>query len=396
VAAETEVRALAILTVIASVGLALVATAFAWLNVGTVRDPVESTGAEALDLSNGMGVLIFTATGALIALRQPRHPVAWCFLLLGLIADLFLALLNYGVYGLTTAPGAVPAAHLARWIAGWLWAAPLAPLVFAILLFPDGRPPSVRWWPVAWLTLVGMALLFAFDGLVSRWLAPELVPPALAGPLAWTYGLAILMYAAGLLGAAASLIVRFRRSRGAERQQLKWVACAAAVSLSLLAATFVGESAPSALVVLANGSVMFIPISAAIAILRYRLYDIDVVIERTLVYGVVSATLGATYYLTVVVLQSLLRPLTGASELAVALSTLLVVALFQPLRARVQRVIDRRFYRARYDAGRIIDAFAVRLRSDVDLDSVRTHLLAVVHDAIHPTHASVWLRRSGR
>jgi hypothetical protein len=142
--------------------------------------------------------------------------------------------------------------------------------------------------------------------------------------------------------------------------------------------------------------VFFVPLSAAIAILRYRLYDIDVVIERTLVYGAVSATLGATYIATVVLLQGLLRPVTGGNEFAVAISTLLVVALFQPIRNRAQHAVDRRFYRARYDAARTIDAFAVRLRGDVELDSVRADLIAVIPDTIHPAHASVWLRGGRR
>jgi len=143
-------------------------------------------------------------------------------------------------------------------------------------------------------------------------------------------------------------------------------------------------------------SFSLIPLSTVIAILRYRLFDIDVVIERTLVYGAVTATLGATYVGTVILLQGLLRPLTGGSELAVALSTLLVVALFQPIRRRAQDAVDRRFYRARYDASRTVDAFVVRLRDEVELDSVRADLIAVIHDTIHPAHASVWLRGGRR
>jgi len=203
-----------------------------------------------------------------------------------------------------------------------------------------------------------------------------------------------LMWAATLLAAVASLIVRFRRSRGPERQQLKWFASAAAVLVLLQIVGLLAYVAPVPPVIsaLMNLSYGLLPVSAAIAILRYRLYDIDVVIERTLVYGVVTATLAATYVATVVVLQGLLRPLTEGSEIAVALSTLLVVALFHPIRRRAQDAIDRRFYRARYDAARTVNAFVVRLRGDVELDSVRADLLEVVNSTIHPAHASVWLR----
>jgi hypothetical protein len=205
-----------------------------------------------------------------------------------------------------------------------------------------------------------------------------------------------VLLSAGLVGAGASLIVRYRRARTEERLQLKWVVyagCAALVMVLVSVFLFTQPQPLRSLFQPFTLAPLLIPIAAAIAILRYRLYDIDLVIERTLVYGAVSATLAATYIAAVVLLQALLRPVTGGSEVAIALSTLLVVALFQPIRRRAQDAVDRRFYRARYDAARTIDAFSARLRGDVELDSVRADLIAVIHETIHPAHASVWLRR---
>jgi hypothetical protein len=391
-------RRLAVVTVVASVALAIATTALAWLNRDTPVPESLYMGSK-VDVSSPMFSLVFVATGALVALRQPRHPVAWCFILLGLFADLFLAFANYSLYATLTAPGSLPAAGLAVWITQWVWAMPASVLPIMMLLFPSGRPPTVRWWPVAWLG-IGATLCFAAADALGAYLAAgtgesPFGTSSTPGPLGWASLVSTLVWAVTLVAAVASLVVRFRRSRGAERQQLKWFASAAAVvvSFQLVGLAVYVAPIPSVISLLTNLSFALLPLSAAIAILRYRLYDIDVVIERTLVYGVVTATLGATYVATVVVLQGLLRPLTEGSEIAVALSTLLVVALFQPIRRRAQDAVDRRFYRARYDATRTIDAFSARLRRDVDLDSVRSDLIAVIHDTIHPAHASVWLRK---
>jgi hypothetical protein len=399
VAAETTVRALVIVTGIVSVALAVATTALAWLNRDTPVPESLYMGSK-VDVTSPLFTLVFVATGALIALRQPRHPVGWSFILLGLFADLFLALVNYRLYATLTAPGSLPAAGLAVWITHWFWAMPSAVLPIMLLLFPTGRPPTARWWPVAWLA-VGATLLFALTDALGAYLATgessfgTLMTP---GPLGLASLVSALLWAATLVAAVASLVVRFRRSNGVERQQLKWFASAGAVVVffQLIGLAVYVAPVPPVISVLTGLSYALLPLSAAVAILRYRLYDIDVVIERTLVYGVVTATLGATYVATVVVLQGLLRPLTEGSEIAVALSTLLVVALFQPIRRRAQDAVDRRFYRARYDGSRTVDAFIARLRNDVELDSVRADLLDVVNATIQPAHASVWLRRSGR
>jgi len=384
--------------VIASVALAIPTTALAWLNRDTPVPESLYMGSR-VDVGAPIFGLVFVATGALIALRQPRHPVGWCFLLLGLFGELFLNFANYGLYGTVTAPGRLPAAGVAVWISHWFWAIPSSVLPILLLLFPSGRPPTVRWWPVAWLA-VGATLLFAGTDALGAYLAartPESpFGTSLLEPLGWVSLVSALMWAVTLVGAVASLVVRFRRSRGPERQQLKWFASAAAVvvSFQLVGLLVYVAPVPPVISALSNLSYGLLPVSAAVAILRYRLYDIDVVIERTLVYGVVTGTLGATYVATVVVLQGLLRALTGGSEIAVALSTLLVVALFHPIRQRAQDAVDRRFYRARYDAAQTVNAFVVRLRDDVELNSVRADLLDVVNSTVQPAHASVWLRSS--
>jgi hypothetical protein len=193
-----------------------------------------------------------------------------------------------------------------------------------------------------------------------------------------------------IVGSASSVVVRFLRSTGDARQQLKWFAFATVVVALSFPFTFLGAG-PWFGVVL-NVMSYGVPVAIGIAVLRYRLYDIDVVIERTLVYGTTTAAIGAAFFGGIVVLQTILRPLTSGSELAVAISTLVSVALFQPLRGRVQDAVDRRFYRSRYDAARTLDDFSVRLRDQVALDSVRADLLDAVRDTVQPTHASVWLR----
>jgi hypothetical protein len=400
-------RALAAGVVAVSALLAVAATVLAVLNWGTPRPPQMTLGSGVVDVLFPIGLLTPVALGAVIAMRQPRHAVAWCFMLLGLGGELLQFAQNYALYSyalFTAEPGLgrLAGADIALWFSWWAWVLPTLALSFAILTFPDGHLPSARWRPVAWATIVATIFLAAADAVRAPLTHDVFVsgPTAMtAEGLAWLGYLGTAVWGVATLAAGASLVVRFRRSRRAERQQLKWVAYAATIAIAAVVISNFMYGLPG-IAPLASGmaaiSVLLIPIAAAVAILRYRLFDIDVVIERTLVYGAVSATLGATYITAVVLLQGLLRPVTGGSEFAVAMSTLLVVALFQPIRSRAQDAVDRRFYRARYDAARTIDAFSVRLRSDVELDSVREDLIAVIHDTMHPAHASVWLRGDGR
>ena len=346
-------------------------------------------------------ILAFSTVGALIWSRRPENPIGWLFCsgafswILGELA------LEYGVYALITARGTLPAGAWAAWFGSWARGMGWFVLVaFLLFLFPNGRPPSPRWRPVMW----GAVGYLGFFTLVI-WLAPESNDIRLAfvrNPL----GLEIeiinllleLLYLTiplVLLAGTAAVIVRFRRSRGEERQQLKWFAYAAGVMAVLFVLWFslalTGLVAVDALVF--TLPLMGLPIAVGVAILRYRLYDIDLVINRTLVYGTLTALLAATYLGGVVLSQGALRALTGQeSQLAIVASTLLIAALFVPLRRRVQSFIDRRFYRKRYDAARTLQDFSSKLRERADLENLNAELLGVVRETVQPEHASLWLR----
>jgi hypothetical protein len=389
---KARLRAAALTAACLSGAFALIAGAFGLLNL----DAAATLGTSAFNLTYETS-LIVTLVGLLIAWRHPAHLVAWIFLATGLSAEMLNVFLSYGFYGTVTDPGSLPGAGILSWIARWGFVIPASGFFFGLLVFPNGRLIGRRWWFVVWLIVAGMGLIAAAYALGR---APEKWSPYL--PLIAAQDLELLVRAgggllsAGLFGAGASLIVRYRRAQTEERLQLKWVVyagCAALVLMVVGVFLFTQPEPVRSLFRPFTVSPLLIPIAAAIAILRYRLYDIDVLINRTIVYGAVSATLAATYVAAVVLLQALLRPATGGSEGAFALSTLLVVALFQPIRRRAQDAVDRRFYRARYDAARAIDALSARLRGDVELDSVRADLVVVIHETIHPAHASVWLRR---
>ncbi|MDP9321356.1 MAG: hypothetical protein M3P16_09700 [Chloroflexota bacterium] len=388
-----------------TVVLALAATALAWLSRDTPPPPGSSLGTKALDIAYPIALLTFVAVGELIGRWHPRHLVGWMFVLLGFSAEILLGSTSYGLYGTVTAPGALPAAGIVMWLSTWTWALPVSALVVALLVFPDGRPISPRWWIVAWISLIAGVL----QGLADAYRTPlvltdirmdtPLGTPFPLEPLNVVSAIGTVAWSAAALAAVASLIVRFRRASGIERQQLKWVAYGSAIAiLAFVFGNFlyaVPEIGPIYAAVSAVG-VLLIPITAALAILRYRLYDVDVVIERTIVYGALSATLAATYWLLVLLLQSVLQPITAGSELAVAGSTLATLALVQPLRTGIQRRVDRRFYRSRYDAARALDRFTTELATEVDLGAVRASLLAAVGETLQPTSASVWLRDQPR
>jgi hypothetical protein len=339
--------------------------------------------------------LVFGPVGLLILTKRSGNRIGWVALGLAFSAaavsitsDLSRA---YGGGG--SGPGL--GFELLSNISWLIW---ISLIAWFLVLFPNGVLPSRRWRPLGWALAAWPPLL-----LITAVLAPQTFSggdpvPNPFGGIGGGVGdflnvavifLNVLMFPL-LLGALLAAMLRFRRSRGAERQQLKWLAYWAVLFAVAVVFSVVAPNAATNLVT--NLALSALPITVAIAILRYRLYDIDLLINRTLVYGMTSATIAITFWAGIVVLQALLRPLTAGSQLAIAASTLLSFALFQPVRLRIQDAVDRRFNRSRYNAARALDAFAVRMRDEVDLDALRAHLLGVVNRTVAPSQASLWLR----
>jgi MFS family permease len=354
-------------------------------------------------LAHALIALTYAVVGALVVTRRPDNPIGW---LLGFIAvPSALACLadQYARYGLLTRPGSLPAAAWAAWVGTWIWLFSFLTVPFLLLLFPEGRLLSSHWrWAVWWssATLTAVIVLvmlgprntiseFATTGLVTKLPVTNALFGDRFAELIATYRLVpYLLSAASYLPALIGLLLRFQRSQGTERQQMKWFLFGGTL-------TMLGVLAPSAVFLAVTG--IGIPVGAGIAILKHHLYDIDRLINRTLVYGLLSVLLGAVYALAVVVLGLLFGGIgTKPPSWAVAGATLAVAALFQPARRRIQDGVDRRFYRRRYDAARTIEAFSARLRDEVDLDTLSAELLAVVDQTVQPTRASVWLRPSVR
>ena len=378
------------------VALLLLAMTTAFLLTGTLLEvglePV--LGSLALDVVP----IALAVVGALIAARHPGNPIGWLFCGMGLLDG--LETLTHG-YGLRAAAEGLPVGEIAEWISSWIWIPMIALWSLVFLLFPDGRLPSRRWRFVAWLSFAGCALAapgHALDPTDEDFINGGNPLGVEGAAIELLFEIGITLLSAAFLASAVSLIIRFGRARGVERQQLKWFASAAAlVALCLLIMVFFTGWNQSvfvqAMVALALGS---IPIASGIAILRYRLYDIDVVINRTLVYGTLTATLGGAYLGTVLVLQLLLGPLAEDNSLAIAGSTLAIAALFRPARSRIQAVVDRRFFRHKYDASRTLERFSAGLRNEVDLGALGAELAGVVTETMQPAHVSLWLREAPR
>ena len=357
-------------------------------------------------------VATFETVGAIIASRRPKNAIGWVFCGMGLalVGAVFCG--NYAQYALVVEPGALPGGATAAWVTNWIWLVALSPLGFFLLLFPDGRSPSPRWRFVGWLLGVGLGCWTVSQALVPGPMFnagyesvdnPYGVGTA-GGVLRTVGGISAVVVLAAVLASTASLFVRFRRSRGDERRQIEWVAYAGALMVLVLVLQLIVEAmlpeAGLVLDILSLGllvALTTVPIAAGVAILKYRLYDIDLIINRTLVYGALTATLSLSYLGGVVTLQTLFRSLTGqGSQLAIVASTLAIAALFSPLRRRVQNFVDRRFYRKKYDARRTLEAFSARLRDETDLDALGEDLVGVVEETMRPVHARLWLRPAAR
>ncbi len=345
----------------------------------------------------------FATVGALVAARR-GNTVGWLFAALGVGVGVVNFSRQYATYALFTAPEALPAGPWAAWVMAWGVEFNMANIALSLLLFPNGRVPTRRWRPAAVLVAV-----VAVCGVTLSMLAPLAANPmspftSVVNPIAVLradtatrlfggYGMAQVGV---LLLSAASLVVRLVRSRGHERLQVKWVAFSAAVAIGSFAATGVALSLSglddSATGVMALVTFPAIPIAAGVAIMRYRLYEIDRIVSRTLAYGLLTAVLVGLYAGGVVAGQALLAPLTTDAQWAVAAATMAVAAAFGPLRRRLQDSVDRRFNRARFDAARTVEAFSGRLRDEVDLGALSGHLQAVAARTVQPTHVSLWLR----
>ena len=351
-------------------------------------------------------VVIDVTVGAIVASRRPENPVGWLLCLSGVAVSTSHFASQYAIYALLAQPDSLPAGEALAWIAAWLLPIMIGLQVFYLLLFPTGRLPDGRWRWLAWLTvafvLVGVLSSAFASGAYLGSLGPIRNPLGVEGFSTVYETVLYTMSPLLFVAAALSLFVRLRRATGVERQQMKWFAygtAAFAVGIILIVIPLAMDTPPwfewtgQAIFTAAGAAV---PISIGIAILRYRLYDIDRLINRTLVYGALTTSLALVYIGTVVGLQYAFRILTGGGlQLAIVASTLVIAALFSPLRHRIQDFIDRRFYRSKYDAVKTLETFGARLRDETDLEALSEDLVSVVRETMQPAHASLWRREPG-
>ena len=370
------------------VTLAVSATALAYTVIHPLPAKLAAIGGNGLN--NAVGIVFvgaFATVGALLAWKRPKNPIGWLLSAIGLA----FAVAASGVF-LAHFPRTLT---LADWL-GFLYFVEFGLCAFVVLLFPTGHLPSRRWRPVAWAAgagLAGWVLGCTFAPTIITYSPSVRNPVGAAGSAGnvfkiMAFGGGVLTAAAGL-AAIVSLAFRYRRAGTAERAQLKWLVYAAAVIVvALLAAIPIAST--NLQNAISSGAVALVPVAIGIAVLRYRLYDIDRVISRTVAYAIVTGLLVGIYAGVVLLATQVLRVHTPA---AVAAATLAAAALFSPVRRRVQRAVDRRFNRVRYDADQTVAAFAARLKDAVDLDAVRDDLASVVHQALEPAHVSLWIRQ---
>jgi hypothetical protein len=358
-------------------------------------------------LDNTLNALFYPTVGAIVASRRPENPVGWLLCLYGLVTSIGYFCAEYAIYALLAQPDSLPAGEAMVWIVSWILPIMNGLQVFYILLFPTGRLPNRRWRWLGWLTVtyvvVGVILGAFSSGALLGMLGPIQNPLGIEG-FSNIYYKAIIFIMGSLLTLAVTLsvFIRLRRAIGVERQQIKWFAYAAAAYISAGTLAY-----PVPMVVdtplwfervgfaLNIAFIPAIPIAIGIAILRYRLYDIDILINRTLVYGSLTLMLALVYFGGVTATQVVFRALTGQEEqpqLTIVVSTLVIAALFTPLRRRIQSFIDRRFYRNKYDARKTLEAFSAKLRNDADLEALSDDLVGIVRETMQPAHVSLWLR----
>jgi hypothetical protein len=366
------------------------------------------------ELLGGALFLVFPVVGALIAARRPRNPIGWIVLADGLVFNLNGTLDYYSDYGIAR-PGSLPLVVGMATINNWLWVPAVGLMgTFVFLLFPDGRLPSRRWRPVAWLSGLTIVLVCIQVGLTP---GPLEGLGGVRNPVGfmvfpWMKSVPYILIPLFLLCmvlSVFSLVLRYRHSRGEGRQQIKWIAFAASLIGTLYLIAMIGSIVYPQKTWFAPGSPLWqisleyaaflsfplVPVAIGFAMLRYRLYDIDIIINRALVYGSLTATLALVYFGSIASIQTLFRTITGQEQqpqLAVVVSTLAIAALFNPLRHRIQSFIDRSFYRRKYDAAKTLDVFAARLRDEIDLEALGGDLVSVVSETMQPAHVTLWLK----
>jgi hypothetical protein len=383
-----------------SVALLLGGIALPLATSSTVSDrPVGGETGDSSAVADLITLLPFSVVGAIVASRHPRNAIGWLFCSVGVTIGLNSFAGDYAEFWLASGFGPSGLGETAAWFSSWLWVLLVfVPASFLLLLFPDGRLPSPRWRPVAWGVALGTAGSVVGYALRAGPLGdfPQIANPYGVGdPVVRMAGAAGSIVAVGcMVAAAVSLVVRLRRAGGEQHQQIKWLAYGGAVVVCgiLVGGLAIPWSVPVSIVIMSL-SVLGLPVFTGIAIVRHRLYDIDLLINRTLVYASLTAMLALVYVAGVIGLQAALRALTGQeSTLAIVASTLAIAALFNPLRRRVQGFVDRRFYRRKYDAAKTLAAFNARLRDETDLNALGADLVGVARVTVQPRYVSLWLR----
>ena len=355
-------------------------------------------------LDNTLGTLSYAPIGALIAARRPANPVGWLLCLWGVALSVGHFGAQYAIYTLLARPDSLPAGEVLAWIASWILPVIIGIQVFAFLLFPTGRLPSERWKWLVWLTValvIAGVITSAFSFGANVGLGPISNPLGIGG-FSTFYDAVMWMLPVLYFAVAFSLFVRLRRASGVERQQIKWFAYAVAATISgIVFAYMIPDTVDTPLWFDRAGFALniavtpAIPVSMGIAILRYRLYDIDLLINRTLVYGSLTGILALVYFGGVTATQALLQAFTDQErlpQLVIVASTLAIAALFTPLRRLIQRFIDSRFYRRKYDARKTLETFSATLKDETNLEALNGALVGVVRETMQPAHVSLWLR----
>jgi hypothetical protein len=363
-----------------------------------IRNTWSEAWPEALSVLLRVMELTFPTVGALIASQRPKNPIGWILCGTGLFTGVRSFAEAYADFGLVGRPGVLPAAEYMAWL--WSWPrVPVAGLASALLLvvFPDGKLLHRWWWAVVWMAVGGSALVALFMALDPSWNNPLALERGVFKDLVEPLGrIGFVLLIVSWFCAAMALLIRVDKGSPVERQQIKWLAYFAIllfVGFAFVVAGWFGNNWSYFGELLSIAAFNCLPVGVGIAILKYRLYDIDLLINRTLVYGALTGILALVYLGGVVALQALFRYLTGqGSQLAIVASTLAIAALFGPLRRRIQAFIDRRFYRRKYDAAKTLEAFSAKLRDETDLDALRADLVGVVGETMQPAHVSLWLR----